>query len=67
MFVVINKNKRIYRFNGSKSFYLLSPLNPLRDFCIQMYTHPLFNTLIILTILINCIFLTFQSIPDRIE
>ncbi|UJR10951.1 hypothetical protein I4U23_015136 [Adineta vaga] len=67
VFVVINRNKTIYRFNLKPACFLFSPLNCFRRLAIRILTHSLFSTLIMLTILTNCICMTFENVPDTIE
>ncbi|XP_017493920.1 PREDICTED: sodium channel protein type 2 subunit alpha-like, partial [Rhagoletis zephyria] len=58
-FTVISKSKDIFRFSATKSLWILDPFNPIRRVAIYMLVHPLFSFLVILTILVNCILMTF--------
>ncbi|XP_060573372.1 sodium channel protein type 4 subunit alpha B-like isoform X4 [Ruditapes philippinarum] len=62
-FCVIGKDKTIFRFSATDGFFLLSPFNPLRRFALYILVHPLFSLLVILTIIVNCIFMTFTVTP----
>ncbi|XP_016524183.1 sodium channel protein type 2 subunit alpha-like isoform X2 [Poecilia formosa] len=63
-FIVVNNKKLIYRFNAASALYLLSPFNPIRRLSFKILVHPLFNMLIMCTILINCGFMTLSNQPD---
>ncbi|CAF1587688.1 unnamed protein product, partial [Adineta ricciae] len=67
VFVVINQRKTIYRFSSRPACFLLSPLNCFRRLAIRILTHSLFSTLIMLTILTNCICMTLDNVPDTLE
>lgn len=56
---MISKSKDIFRFSATKSVWLLDPFNPIRRVAIYMLVHPLFSFLVIVTILVNCILMTF--------
>lgn len=58
-FTVISKSKDIFRFSATKSLWILDPFNPIRRVAIYMLVHPLFSFLVIVTILTNCILMTF--------
>ena len=64
-FIVVNYNLQLFRFNCGRSFYLMSPTNPIRRFAIKILTNPNFNKVIITTILLNCICMT-KSQPDKL-
>ena len=53
-FIVISGSKSIYRFSARPAFFFLSPFHPIRRLAIRVLTHPLFNGLIMTTILTNC-------------
>ncbi|UJR17003.1 hypothetical protein I4U23_003901 [Adineta vaga] len=67
VFVVINSNRTIFRFSSTSALFLLSPFNCLRRAAIRILTHSLFSTLVILTILTNCAFMTLKDAPDAVE
>ncbi|CAF4486579.1 unnamed protein product [Rotaria sp. Silwood2] len=63
-FVVINRNKTIFRFSATSACYIFSPFNCFRRVAIRILTHPLFSTLVMLTILTNCVFMTLKNAPE---
>ncbi|KAM4734849.1 sodium channel protein type 4 subunit alpha B-like [Anableps anableps] len=62
-FIVLCKEKIIHRFNAEQACYLFSPFNCLRTSAIKILLHPLLSLFFILTILTNCVFMTF---PDSL-
>ncbi|XP_030077808.1 sodium channel protein type 4 subunit alpha isoform X2 [Microcaecilia unicolor] len=62
-FIVLNKGKTIFRFSTTKAIYLLGPLNLLRRVAIKVLIHSLFSLFIMVTILANCVFMTFSNPP----
>ncbi len=64
---MINRNKRIFRFSSTRSCFIFCPFNCIRRLAIRILTHSLFSTLVMLTILTNCIFMTRQNLPETIE
>nr|XP_013816082.1 PREDICTED: sodium channel protein type 2 subunit alpha-like [Apteryx mantelli mantelli] len=63
-FIVLNKGRTIFRFSATPALYLLSPFNILRRLAIKILVHSLFSMLIMLTILTNCVFMTWSNLPD---
>ncbi|XP_068051865.1 sodium channel protein type 2 subunit alpha-like [Anomalospiza imberbis] len=63
-FIVLDKAKTIHRFSATPALYLLSPFNIIRRLAIKILVHSLFNKIIMLTILANCVFMTWRSLPD---
>ncbi|XP_067994808.1 sodium channel protein type 2 subunit alpha-like isoform X3 [Melanerpes formicivorus] len=63
-FIVLNKGKTIFRFSATPALYLLSPFNIIRRIAIKILVHSLFSMLIMLTILTNCVFMTWTDLPD---
>ncbi|XP_051480256.1 sodium channel protein type 1 subunit alpha isoform X1 [Apus apus] len=63
-FIVLNKGKTIFRFSATPALYLLSPFNIIRRIAIKILVHSLFSILIMLTILTNCVFMTWTNLPD---
>ncbi|XP_054667713.1 sodium channel protein type 1 subunit alpha-like [Grus americana] len=63
-FIVLNKGKTIFRFSATPALYLLSPFNIIRRIAIKILVHSLFSMLIMLTILTNCVFMTWTNLPD---
>uniref|UniRef100_A0A8D0CIC6 Sodium channel protein n=1 Tax=Scleropages formosus TaxID=113540 RepID=A0A8D0CIC6_SCLFO len=56
-FIVLNREKTIYRFNATSALYIFSPFNLLRRLSIKVL-------FIMLTILTNCVFMTMSNTPD---
>ncbi|XP_029682500.1 sodium channel protein type 8 subunit alpha-like isoform X1 [Takifugu rubripes] len=63
-FIVLNRQKTIFRFSATPSLYILSPFNLLRRIAIKILIHSLFSMIIMCTILTNCIFMTFSDPPE---
>ncbi|CAF3748569.1 unnamed protein product [Rotaria socialis] len=63
-FMVISGNKTIFRFSSTRACYLFASHNCCRRLAIRILTHSLFTTLIILTILTNCVFMTLKNPPE---
>nr|XP_033473383.1 sodium channel, voltage-gated, type I-like, alpha isoform X2 [Epinephelus lanceolatus] len=66
-FIVLNKGKSIFRFNAAPALYLLSPFNPLRRISLRILVHSLFTIVIMCTILVNCVFMTYSTVPDHLK
>uniref|UniRef100_A0A8C0FJU4 Sodium channel protein n=1 Tax=Bubo bubo TaxID=30461 RepID=A0A8C0FJU4_BUBBB len=62
-FIVLNKGKTIFRFSATPALYLLSPFNIIRRIAIKILS-TLFSMLIMLTILTNCVFMTWTNLPE---
>ncbi|BFZ11652.1 hypothetical protein BsWGS_14691 [Bradybaena similaris] len=60
-FVVINKDKNVYRFSATNAIFLLTPFNPIRRMSIYILVHPFFNLIVMVTILANCIVMATTS------
>lgn len=60
-FVVVAKDKTIFRFSSSNGFFLLSPFNPIRRIAIYILTHPFFSLCVMLVILVNCVFMAIDT------
>ncbi|XP_075447764.1 sodium channel protein type 8 subunit alpha isoform X3 [Ascaphus truei] len=63
-FIVLNRGKTIFRFSATPAMYIISPFNPFRKFAIKILIHSVFSMIIMLTILTNCVFMTFSNPPD---
>ncbi|ESO94539.1 hypothetical protein LOTGIDRAFT_118343 [Lottia gigantea] len=64
-FVVIAKRfkkKFIYRFSSTSAFFLLPPWNPLRQLAVRIATNQFFDYFVILTIIVNCVFMTMPDL-----
>ncbi|XP_068101717.1 sodium channel protein type 2 subunit alpha-like [Hyperolius riggenbachi] len=62
-FIVLNKEKTIFRFNATPALYMLTPFNPVRRAAIKITVHSFFRSLIVFTILINWLYLTWVKPP----
>ncbi|KAK2186824.1 hypothetical protein NP493_188g08074 [Ridgeia piscesae] len=63
-FVVVARDKVIYRFSATSGFFCLSPFNPIRRAAIYVLTHPFFMMLVMIVILVNCVFMASnQDVP----
>ncbi|XP_048586351.1 sodium channel protein 1 brain isoform X2 [Nematostella vectensis] len=58
---------QVYRFNRSKSLYLFGPENPIRQFSLKLITNQYFEMFVLLTILVNCVFLAMTNPPEQPE
>ncbi|EDO46797.1 predicted protein, partial [Nematostella vectensis] len=56
-----------YRFSRTASLLCLGPVHPLRMFCILLITHPYFEIIVTLVILVNCIILGLNDPPEEAE
>ncbi|XP_014104649.1 PREDICTED: sodium channel protein type 2 subunit alpha-like isoform X7 [Pseudopodoces humilis] len=63
-FIVLDKAKTIHRFSATPALYLLSPFNITRRLAIKILVHSLFNKIIMLTILANCVLMTWRNLPE---
>uniref|UniRef100_A0A8C3Y8L4 Sodium channel protein n=1 Tax=Catharus ustulatus TaxID=91951 RepID=A0A8C3Y8L4_CATUS len=62
-FIVLDKAKTIHRFSATPALYLLSPFNITRRLAIKILS-TWFNKVIMLTILANCVFMTWRNLPE---
>uniref|UniRef100_A0A1I8HUE9 Sodium channel protein n=1 Tax=Macrostomum lignano TaxID=282301 RepID=A0A1I8HUE9_9PLAT len=46
-FVVVSRDKTIFRFSATNALFLLSPFNPIRRAAIRILTHPAFSMLVL--------------------
>lgn len=60
-FVIISRGKELTRFSAKKALYFFGPFHPIRRVVLYILVNPVFNLLVILTILINCILMTIQG------
>ncbi|XP_066531401.1 sodium channel protein type 4 subunit alpha B [Hoplias malabaricus] len=63
-YIVISKGNIITRFNAEPACYILSPFNIIRRGAIRVLIHSLFSLFIMVTILANCVFMTFSNPPE---
>ncbi|NXL85040.1 SCN5A protein, partial [Alectura lathami] len=64
VFIVVNKQKTIFRFTATRALWILSPFHPIRRTAIKILIHsyPFFTWFIMGTILTNCVFMAqFES------
>ncbi|XP_072506806.1 sodium channel protein type 10 subunit alpha [Notamacropus eugenii] len=66
-FIVLNKGRTIYRFSATRALGLLSPFHPIRRTAIKVSVHSLFSFLIMMTIMVNCVFMTQNDTPSAVE
>ncbi|XP_042350013.1 sodium channel, voltage-gated, type I-like, alpha [Plectropomus leopardus] len=66
-FIVLSKGNCIFRFNAAPALYLLSPFNFLRRISLRILVHSLFSMVIMLTILVNCVFMTYSTVPEHLK
>ncbi|XP_059156306.1 sodium channel protein type 4 subunit alpha B-like [Physella acuta] len=64
-FVVLNKDKTIFRFSATNAIFLLSPFNPIRRVAIYILVHPLFSLTVMITIITNCVFMARSEQPPE--
>ncbi|NWI12602.1 SCN5A protein, partial [Crypturellus soui] len=60
IFIVLNKQKTIFRFTATRALWILTPFHPIRRTAIKISIHSypfLFTWFIICTILTNCVFM----------
>jgi hypothetical protein len=50
-----------------KSLGIFSMGSTVRQFCISMFIHPLFSRFMMLTVIINCGFMTLSKPPEFVE
>ncbi|KAM8810390.1 sodium channel protein type 5 subunit alpha-like [Eudromia elegans] len=61
IFIVLNKQKTIFRFTATRALWILSPFHPLRRTAIKILVHSLFTWFIMCTILTNCVFMALTE------
>ncbi|XP_066925644.1 sodium channel protein 1 brain-like isoform X3 [Clytia hemisphaerica] len=57
----------VYRFSKAKSLWAFGPTNPIRKIIIYLITNQIFEFFVILTILVNCVFLALNDAPEEAE
>lgn len=60
-FLVIARDRSIFRFTATKAFFVLSPFNPIRRAAIYVLTHPAFSLFVMVVILVNCVFMAINK------
>uniref|UniRef100_H0XBM7 Sodium channel protein n=1 Tax=Otolemur garnettii TaxID=30611 RepID=H0XBM7_OTOGA len=66
-FMVLNKGRTISRFSATRALWLFSPFNLIRRTAIKMSIHSWFSLFITVTILVNCVCMTRNDLPERAE
>ncbi|XP_070433323.1 sodium channel protein type 10 subunit alpha isoform X1 [Equus przewalskii] len=66
-FMVLNKGRTISRFSATRALWLFSPFNLIRRTAIKVSVHSWFSLFIMVTIVINCVFMTQTEFPERLE
>ncbi|XP_045363580.2 sodium channel protein type 7 subunit alpha isoform X1 [Camelus bactrianus] len=61
IFMVLNKKRTIFRFNAT--WCTLSPFSSIRRTSIKILVHPLFQLLILISVLVDCIFMSMTNVP----
>ncbi|XP_009320789.1 PREDICTED: sodium channel protein type 5 subunit alpha-like [Pygoscelis adeliae] len=61
IFIVLNKQKTIFRFTATRALWILSPFHPIRRTAIKILTHSLFTFFIMCTIITNCAFMALTE------
>ncbi|XP_036379145.1 sodium channel protein type 4 subunit alpha B-like [Megalops cyprinoides] len=60
-FNVITQGNAIFRFNAEPACYILSPFSIVRRGAIKLLLHSFFRKFVMITILLNCVFMTFSD------
>ncbi|XP_039944236.1 sodium channel protein type 5 subunit alpha-like [Hirundo rustica] len=61
VFIVLNKQKTIYRFTATRALWIFSPFHPIRRRAIKILVHSLFTWFIMCTIITNCVFMALTE------
>ncbi|NXO30953.1 SCN5A protein, partial [Cisticola juncidis] len=61
VFIVLNKQKTIYRFTATRALWIFSPFHPIRRRAIKILVHSWFTWLIMCTIITNCVFMALTE------
>ncbi|NXO54411.1 SCN5A protein, partial [Aramus guarauna] len=63
IFIVLNKQKTIFRFTATRALWILSPFHPIRRTAIKVLVHsyPFFTLFIMCTIITNCVFMALTE------
>ncbi|XP_037379354.1 sodium channel protein type 7 subunit alpha [Talpa occidentalis] len=62
IFMVLNKKRTIFRFDAT--WCTLSPFSSIRGTTIKILVHPFFQLLILISVLIDCIFMSMTNLPE---
>ncbi|XP_076667636.1 sodium channel protein 60E isoform X3 [Andrena cerasifolii] len=69
-FCVVSKRFRknyIHRFTATSSWFIFSPWNPIRRYCIFLSTNQYFDYMVMATIILNCAFLAMTETIEEAE
>ncbi|XP_078044251.1 sodium channel protein 60E isoform X2 [Augochlora pura] len=69
-FCVVSKRFRknyIHRFTATNSWFIFSPWNPIRRYCIFLSTNQYFDYMVMATIILNCAFLAMTETIEEAE
>ncbi|XP_012582566.1 PREDICTED: sodium channel protein type 7 subunit alpha [Condylura cristata] len=62
IFMVLNKKRMIFRFDAT--WCTLSPFGSIRGATIKIFVHPFFQLSILISVLIDCIFMPMTELPE---
>lgn len=60
-FVIISRGRELTRFSAGRALYLFGPFHPIRRIVLCILVNPIFNLLVMLTIVTNCILMTLKG------
>ncbi|KAM5279896.1 sodium channel protein type 7 subunit alpha [Ctenodactylus gundi] len=63
-FIVLNKNRTIFRFNAASVLCTLSPLSTIRGTTVKVLIHPYPLLLILISVLTDCVLMTMNNLPE---
>ncbi|XP_009888776.1 PREDICTED: sodium channel protein type 5 subunit alpha-like [Charadrius vociferus] len=66
-FMVINKRRTIFRFTATPALCIVGPFNPVRRAAIKILTHSLFVGFITCTVILNCVSMAVNQLPDALN
>ncbi|KAF6313448.1 sodium voltage-gated channel alpha subunit 10 [Rhinolophus ferrumequinum] len=66
-FMVLNKQRTIFRFSATRALWIFSPFNRIRRTAIKVSVHSWFSSFITVTILVNCVCMTQNDLPEKLE
>ncbi|OPJ85261.1 hypothetical protein AV530_011713 [Patagioenas fasciata monilis] len=66
-FMVINKRRTIFRFTATPALCIFGPFNPVRKAAIKIIIHSLFVGFITCTVVLNCVSMAVNKLPDALN
>ncbi|ESO08974.1 hypothetical protein HELRODRAFT_109965 [Helobdella robusta] len=60
-FMIVAKDKTIFRFSATKGFFIFTPFNPIRRAAMYVLTHPYPFLTVMVVILVNCVFMAIKE------